>query len=84
MGEMANDGQLHEVEFFIFADNSVTEGAVFKDSSSNILLFDLVLRLNMIEQQYDMIVHVIHATGTQMIAQGSNGFLRGSVFEGVM
>ena len=48
--EMANNGELNGVKLFIFIDNPVNESGVFKSSSTIRLSFELVLRLNMVEQ----------------------------------
>ena len=36
------------------------------------------------EMTYGMTIHVIHISGKRMIAQGTDGCLRGSLMEGVM
>jgi hypothetical protein len=48
-------------EIFIFTDNSTSEAAFWKGtSSSSPLLFDLVLRLRQLEMTHNIIVHVVH------------------------
>lgn len=77
-------GQLKEAEIFLFTDNSTAENAFFKGSSSNRRLFELVLRLRLLELYHDLHVHLVHCAGTRMIAQGTDALSRGSLLEGVM
>jgi hypothetical protein len=48
----ATAGHLAPCEFFLFTDNAVAEAAFYKGTSSNPLLFDLVLRLKQVELQH--------------------------------
>ena len=43
-----------------------------------------MLLLRTMEMTYGMTIHVIHISGKKMIAQGTDGCLRGSLMEGVM
>jgi hypothetical protein len=78
------EGLLHHTEFFMFTDNAVAEGAFFKGSSTNKHLFDLVLRLEQLEFDNSLKIHVIHVSGKRMIAQGTDGLSRGDLSEGVL
>ena len=65
-------------------DNDVSEAAWHKGTSSNPLLFELILRLNVLEQKYGANIHIVHVAGTRMIGEGTDGLSRGNMFEGVM
>ena len=82
--EEAAAGKLSSTEFFIFTDNSTAESSFYRGSSSSKLLHALVLRLRLLEIKYSVIIHLIHVSGTRMIAQGTDGTSRGSLLEGVM
>jgi len=77
-------GELVGGEVFIFTDNTVAEVAYHNGTSSNEVLFELVLRLRKLELHAGAKVHVIHCAGMQMIAQGKDGLLQGDLTEGVM
>ena len=77
------DGRLRGVEVFIFTDNIVTEGAYFKGASTSKELHGLILRLRKIEMEGEMILHIIHISGTRMIQSGIDGLSRGDTHEGV-
>jgi hypothetical protein len=47
-------------------------------------LFDLILRLRLLEMNSDLIIHVIHVAGTWMMAQGTDGTSRGNKSMGAM
>ena len=81
---MGRKNELMGVELFIFTDNSVAEGAYYKGNSTSRLLFDLILRLTMVEMRFRMKLHLIHVAGTRMITQGTDGLSRGIMLEGVM
>jgi hypothetical protein len=73
-----------DVELFMFTDNFVTECAFFKGTSSSDSLFELVLRLRLLEMHSGWKLHVIHIAGTRMIRQGADGLSRGDFLSGVM
>lgn len=75
---------LNGVELFMFTDNSVTEGAVYKGSPTSRNLFDLVLRLMMLELECDTRVIFVHVTGARMIEQGTVALSKGNILEGVI
>lgn len=77
-------GAFTESEMFLFTDNSTTESAFYKGSSSSKLLHALVLRLHKLCLEYQIQIHVIHISGKRMIAQGTDGCSRGILLEGVM
>ena len=71
-------------ELYIFTDNSTAEAAFYKGTSSSKKLFQLVLRLKMLEVERRCIINIIHVAGTRMIQQGTDGLSRGDFSTGVM
>ena len=58
--------------------------AVRTTSSNNLKLSELALCLHKLEMTAGMDLHIIHVTGTRMIAQGTDGLSRGDLLKGVM
>ena len=82
--QMLRDGALRPgTELFIFTDNQVTESAFYKGTSKSKTLFDLVLQLKKLEMEGQLFLHVVWVAGTRMIAQGTDGFSRGDLENGV-
>ncbi len=77
-------GELSNTELFVFTDNSTAEGAYYKGNSSSKLLFNLVLRLRLLEMSGSLHLHVTHVAGSRMVQQGTDGLSRGDYIEGVM
>jgi hypothetical protein len=75
--------QLAGLEVFLFTDNMVAECAFYRGTSSNPLLFDLILKLKQVELTHSLHLHVVHITGTRMMAQGTNGLSRGAPSYGI-
>jgi hypothetical protein len=75
---------LRDCEIFLFTDNTTAEAAYWKGTSKSEWLFELVLRLRLLEMRNDLIIHVIHVAGKRMIAQGTDGTSRGDKSMGVM
>jgi hypothetical protein len=75
---------LADCEIFLFADDTAAKAACWKGSSKSETLFDLALRLRLLEMNSDLIIHVIHVAGTRMKAQGTDGISRGDKSMGVM
>ena len=82
--DAANKGVLEGAEVFMFTDNIVAERAFFRGTSSSRFLFELVLRLKLLESKGDCILHLIHVAGTRMIESGVDGLSRGDQTSGVM
>ena len=80
----AKEGTLNRCEMFLFTDNSTAESAFYKGSSSSKKLHALVLRLHKLTIEHSMLLHLVHVSGTRMIAQGTDGCSRGVLMEGVM
>jgi hypothetical protein len=81
---LARKGALQGHELFTFTDNSTSESAFFKGTSSYEKLFDLVLRLWKIEMEGNLFIHLIHVAGTRMIWTGVDGLSCGDRNAGVM
>ena len=79
-----HQGTINGFELFIFTDNLVAENAYYKGNSTSPLLFELILRLRVLEMREQIILHVIHIAGTRMQACGIDGLSRGVTLEGVM
>ena len=79
-----DENGLSGVELFLFIDNSVAEGAVFKGTSTSKKLFNLVLMLKLLEIECDTKVHFCYVAGIRMIDQGTDGLSGGNLLEGVM
>ena len=77
-------GELDMAEIFLFTDDTTAENAFWKGSSKSKKLLDLVLRLRQMEMATGLILHIIHVSGTRMIAQGTDGLSRGDHSSGVM
>jgi len=77
-------GELRHLETFIFTDNTTAEGCFYKGNSPSRTLFQLILRLRLLEMTGQLRLHVIHVAGSRMIAQGTDGLSRGAYAEGVM
>jgi len=75
---------LHGNEIFLLTDNSTSELAFYKGTSSSRKLFEIVVRLRQLEMHHRCKIHFIHVAGTRMIAQGTDGLSRGDLGEGVM
>ena len=84
MEELQQHGDLIGAEIFLFTDNSVAESAFYKGTSESKILFDLVLRLRLLEHEHAMKIWIIHVAGTRMIEQGTDAISRGDVDQGVM
>jgi hypothetical protein len=84
VSEEAKAGQLQDCKLFMFTDNSMAESCFYQGSSKLHPLHALVLVLQTLEMTYGMTIHIIHVSGNQMIAHGTDGCSRGSLMEGVM
>jgi len=80
----AKDSLINDREIFLFTDNTTAEGAYYRGTSSNKVLFGLVLRLRKLELHHRLKLHVIHISGTRMIASGIDGLSRGDTGEGIL
>ncbi len=79
----AEGGLLKGAVIFLCTDNSTVEAALYKGNSSSRKLFDLVLRVRVLEMRESIRNLVTHVSGERMKAQGTDGVLRGQLKEGV-
>ena len=77
-------GNLKGAEVFFCTDNSTTEAAIAKGTSSSDKLNALVIRFHLIEVKYQCKMWVCHVSGKRMQAQGTDGISRGCLEDGVM
>jgi len=77
-------GALINSEVFVFMDNSIAEGAYYRGNSPRKTLFALELRLRQLDLHGPVKFHLVHVTGTRMMAQGTDALSRGVRNEGVM
>jgi hypothetical protein len=82
--ELVREGKIVGAEVFIFTDNTTAEAVFYKGNSTNRELFELMLRLRTIEMQGGLILHLLHVSGTRMIAEGADGASRGDLGMGAM
>jgi hypothetical protein len=59
--EEACHGMLNGVSMYLFTDNALVEGALFRK----------------VQMSYDEVIIVSHVSGTRMVAQGTDGVSRG-------
>jgi hypothetical protein len=70
-------------EIFIFTGNSTAEAAFWKGTSQSEAVFELVLRLKILELKHDITLHVMHISGKRIIAEGTDGLSHTNHGEGV-
>jgi hypothetical protein len=81
--EEAKQGHLKKALIFLCTDNSTVESALVKGNSSSRKLFELVLRVRVLEMREGAHIVVSHVSGERMKAQGTDGVSRGQLKEGV-
>ena len=69
----ARSGRMRNCEFFLFTDSAVAEACFYQGSSKSPKLHGQVVRLRVLEMEYGILMHLIHVSGTRMIAQGTDG-----------
>ena len=78
------EGKVTNCELFLLTDNIVVEYAFYKGSSSAKHLVELILRLRKLEMDGEVIIRLVHISGTRMIDSGVDGLSRGDITKGVM
>eukprot|EP00957_Ditylum_brightwellii_P211662 15366441-Ditylum_brightwellii.AAC.2 len=73
-----------KTELFLSTNNWVAENEYYKGTSSSCLLFELLVHLYKASLYGGFTLHLIHVSGTCMVAQGTDGLSRGQLMEGVM
>ena len=76
-------GWLNSSTLLLATDNQVVESCLYKGNSTSSKLFDLVVRLKLVELKYGVKLMVTHVAGRRMQAQGTDGVSRGSLKSGV-
>jgi hypothetical protein len=71
------EGRLIVCEIFLYTDKQVAEGENYRGTVSNLLLFELVVELYVLQMKYDIILHGIWISDTRMIQQGTDDLSRG-------
>jgi hypothetical protein len=79
----ARTGALDDAIIFMCTDNSTVEAALAKGNSSSRKLYELVLRVRLLEMRHRCKIIVSHVSGERMKAQGTDGVSRGQMKEGV-
>ena len=69
----AKAGRLQHCTLILATDNSTVESAVYKGNSSSAKLFDLVLRLKLLEVKTGSKFIITHVSGNRMKHQGTDG-----------
>ena len=82
--ERAKLDEFRGVELFLFTDNSTAEASFYRGTSSSPKLYQLIVRLRLLEVARGCLIHFIHVAGTRMIEQGTDGLSRGDFTTGVM
>ena len=77
------EGNLENAVIFMGTDNSTVEGCVHKGLSSSPKLHDLVIRVKQIEMRTGCEAIIFHVSGERMQGQGTDGFSRGNLKEGI-
>jgi len=81
--EESLDGRLDGAMLIVATDNSTVESAVYKGNSTNEKLFDLVVRLRLLELKVGGKFIISHVSGKRMVHQGTDGISRGHLREGI-
>ena len=76
-------GWLNNSSILFATDNEVGESCLYKGNSTSVKLFDLIVRLKLVEMKYGIKVWVTHVAGTRMQSQGTDGVSRGNMRLGV-
>jgi hypothetical protein len=79
----AKRGSLKGADVFLCTNNSTCGTALYKGNSSNLKLFELVLRFQKLEMHQDACFTISHVSGVRMQGQGTDGAWRGQLKEGV-
>lgn len=77
-------GLMVDMEVFIFTDISTEEGCFYRGNYPSRPLFNLVLRLRLLEMTGQSKLHMVYISGSRIIMQGADGLLLGDLTSGVM
>ena len=81
MEEETMSGHLRHTQLWLSTENSTAESCFVKGSSTSKLLHGLILRLRKVEMEYGVTIFLVHCTGARVVAQGTDGLLRGTLLE---
>ena len=76
-------GGLKDSTVIIATDNQVVESTLYEGNSSSIKLYNLVVRMKLVELKYGIQLCITHVSGKRMQSQGIDGVSRGSLKTGV-
>ena len=76
--------ELEGSQFFLFTNNEVSLDVFYKSNQTSEHLFELILRLKILEVNSCIKIYIIHLAGTRIIMQGSENLLRGYLHGKVM
>jgi hypothetical protein len=68
---------------YLFTDNTTVDGALFRGNTPSRKLFNHIIIFRKVQMACDAEIIVSHVSGTQMIAQGTDGVSQGLLTEGV-
>ena len=69
---------------FVFGYNLVLDSVFYKGTSRIPLMFELIFRLHQVQIRRELILYVIHITGTRMIEAGIDVLSRGNNLVGII
>jgi hypothetical protein len=75
----ANLPALEGAELFLYTDNSTAESAYYRGNSSNKFLFELIVKLRLLDMTSSLHLHLLHIAGTRMVSQGTDAISRGAL-----
>jgi hypothetical protein len=81
--DKARQDHLDDAIVFLCTDNSTVEAGLAKGNSSSRKLFELVLRVRLLQMKHRCDIVVTHVSGKRMVAQGTDGVLQEHLKEGV-
>ena len=70
---------LNEITVIMATDNQVVQASIYKGNSSSPKLFDLIVRLKLVEFKVGMNLIVTGVSGSRMKLQGTDDVSRGSL-----
>ena len=83
MEDAGKKGWLKGATVLLATDNEVAERDIYKGNSTDLKLFNLVVRIRTLELQYGCSLLVTHVAVTRMIMHGTDGISRGVLNQGV-
>lgn len=70
---------LEGAELFLYTDNSTAESTYYHGNSSNKFLFELIVKLRLLDMTSFLCLHLLHIAGTRMVSQGTDAISRGTL-----